>query len=162
MICYIDLMEKNEMGESIKTAEFKFVVPDMQAGSPGDMDSGTVEVTQGKDNKTIVKHGFSSSETFLVALVDWAKQDDEEWNYNKSENWYREQPEEEPEEDGQELSKFPLEIKDGLVIDEMEDVNSFVFKDGEGVELSFDQVSKIMEEVQEYFKDNKETVDGDS
>jgi len=57
------------------------------------------------------------------------------------------------------LPKFPLEIKEGLVIEESEAGKGYILKDSEGAELSFDQVSKIMGEVQEYFKDNKETID---
>lgn len=45
------------------------------------------------------------------------------------------------------------------MIEESEAGKGYILKDSEGAELSFDQVSKIMGEVQEYFKDNKETID---
>jgi len=39
--------DKREQVELVKRAEYKFVVRDMQAASPGDMDGGTVEVESG-------------------------------------------------------------------------------------------------------------------
>jgi hypothetical protein len=141
----IDMEKSKPKPDTIHTISLK--VPDMME-NPGDMTVGEIIVSLGIDDSVTVFNHLNTEETFLVAIHAWSRRDsyDESMEVD-SEKWLLTKLQEESKE----LPKFPLKISDDLVIDEHED-KGYVFEDGEGNKMSYNDVVEIMKSIEEFYK----------